>query len=80
MNITAKLTNPENGYDHDKENVKSLDPNQEYVLRDGYVGRSNSSFTIEGLSGSFNPVQFTFYEGGREIDFISRFFNHSDYL
>lgn len=79
MTIIAKLTNPENGYNHDKEQAKSLDPNVEYVLYDCYVGRSSSSFTIEGLKGSFNTVQFTFYEDGRQIDIINRFYNEHDY-
>ena len=79
MTIIAKLTQPNNGYNHDKEQVKSLDPNAEYELYSCYVGRSSSSFTIVGVEGSFNTVQFSFYENGREIDIISRFYNQHDY-
>lgn len=81
MIIFAKLIHPENGYEHDKERVKILDPNINYVVTNVSVGRSSSSFGLAEFPGkSFNTIQFEFYEDGRLIDVINRFYNNHDYF
>jgi len=81
MIIFAKLIHPENGYEHDRERVKILDPNIKYVVTNVSVGRSSSSFGLAEFPGkSFNTIQFEFYEDGRLIDVINRFYNNHDYF
>jgi len=81
MHIFAKLVHPEYGYDHDKEQVKALDPNINYVVTNVSVGRSSSSFGMAEFPGkSFNTIQFEFYEDGRLINVINRFYNQYDYF
>ena len=81
MHIFARLVAPNNGYQHDKDQVKDLDPKVDYVVSNVSVGRSSSSFGLVAFPGkSFNTVQFEFYENGRLIDIINRFYNQYDYF
>jgi hypothetical protein len=67
--IYAKMTHPENGYEHDQEKVEKLDPEFIYKLRDASMGQSSTSVYLNGEYGSFNSVNFTFYDKDmNEID------------
>lgn len=61
--ILAKFINPNGGWEGDKKQVKIHDLilNSYYQVESIRVGRSSSEFTIKGLKGSFNTVQFKFY-------------------
>ena len=78
MTVYAKVTAPDNGYDHDQNAVKKLNHAEKYEVSDISIGRYHTSVCLKNVSGVFNSVNFTFYdEVGNEIDIFSMpEFNH----
>lgn len=60
--IYARLVHPKNGYDYNREEVKILDDTINYPVESVSMGQSNTSFIIKGIPGSFNSVQFEFFD------------------
>ena len=76
--VTAKFTNPENGFPHDEEKAKKagLIAGNEYPVSDISIGQSYTSVHLENFQGAFNSVQFEFYEDGKPLNiFRDRRFN-----
>lgn len=68
--ITVKLMYPDAGYDGDK-NVKRLKPNTHYEVYHIDMGQSHTHISLVGIEGSFNSVNFEFYEDNKLIDIFS---------
>ena len=66
MKVLAKLNYPKYGYDIDIENVKILDDSIYYEVEYVYIGQSSTSFSLVGIDGSFNSVQFGFFDENKE--------------
>lgn len=82
--LFAKVTHPEKGYEDDKEYIKRLDFDTMYPVTLISMGQSHTHIEIEGASGVYNSIQFTFYEGeekedAKEIN-IYRSFTYNPYL
>lgn len=69
--ITVKLMHPDAGYDTDKENIKKLKVNIHYEVNHIDIGQSHTYFSIVNIEGSFNSVNFEFYEDEKLIDIFS---------
>lgn len=82
--LFAKVTHPEKGHDFDKRDINELDFNIMYPVTLITMGQSYSYIEVEGASGYYNSIQFTFYEGEREEDAeeinIYRSFTYNPYL
>ena len=63
--VFAKLVHPENGYGYNIEQAKNLDQKKFYTVSNIEMGQSNTMIWLEGLPGSYNSVQFDFYDEGK---------------
>jgi hypothetical protein len=79
MKVYAKLTNPEYGYDHDKEMVRDLMVGEVYEAQNISVGRYQSHFSIVGKGSGYNTVQFEFFNERMEPIDIYRIPEFSGY-
>jgi len=76
--VTAKFVYPENGYPSDVEKSKKagLVVGSDYPVSNISVGQSYTNVSLENFPGTFNSVQFEFYEDGEPINiFRDRRFN-----
>ena len=64
--LFAKVTHPEKGYENDQEYIKRLDFNTMYPVTLISMRQSHTYIEIEGVSGVYNSIQFTFYDGEEE--------------
>lgn len=62
--LTAVYNYPESGY----RPAENLEVGKEYIVTNVCMGQSNTSIWLDGHSGSFNSVQFDFYEDGKPIN------------
>ena len=69
--ITVKLMHPDAGYDIDKEKVKKLEVGIHYQVSSIDMGQSHTYVYLIGVDGSFNSVNFEFYEDKKLIDIFS---------
>ena len=71
-NIYAKVEHPDYGYDSDIEAVKNLDTSKFYEVIELEIGQSHTNFTLKDHNGSFNSVNFAFYdENKKPVDIFS---------
>ena len=69
--ITVKVMHPDAGYEINKENIKKLQPNTHYEVYHIDMGQSHTHISLVGIKGSFNSVNFEFYEDKELIDIFS---------
>lgn len=65
MKLYAKLTDPKNGWDDDKDRaeefLKTHDEEEILLVNDVAIGRSSTSIDLVGHGNHWNSVQFTFF-------------------
>lgn len=70
MELYAKLTDPQNGWDYDKNRAKELLKviDSEEILRVDSIaiGRSSTDVSLTNLGNGWNSVQFTFFVEGEK--------------
>lgn len=62
----VKLVHPEYGYDTDKVHAKQLSRGVFYEVERVSMGQSHTTITLKGYKGSFNSVQFEFYNANKQ--------------
>lgn len=72
MNLYAKLTDPQNGWDDDTKRasdfLKTHDQEEILLVSDVAVGRSSTDIALAHHGKHWNSVQFTFFiEGGNGL-------------
>lgn len=62
----AKFVYPNNGYEADVERANILKKGHYYEVEGISMGQSRTSITLKNLRGSFNSVQFEFYDNNKQ--------------
>lgn len=75
MSLTAVYNYPQNGY----RPATQLEVGKEYHVERVNMGQSSTDIHLSGFGGSFNSVQFDFFEDGKPID-IYRSPKYNPYL
>lgn len=68
--VMARFLYPDHGTRFNIETAQKagLEKGKEYEVRKILMGQSSTSIFLEGLKGSFNSVQFEFFEGGKPLN------------
>ena len=69
--MTVKVMHPDAGYDTDKENIKKLETGIHYQVSAIDMGQSHTYVYLVDVDGSFNSVNFEFYEDKKLINIFS---------
>lgn len=60
--LYCRVSNKNNGYDSDKELIKSLDSGKFHIVERVSMGQSSTSIKIKDCDFYFNSVNLTFYK------------------
>ncbi|QAY01101.1 hypothetical protein ASwh1_33 [Aeromonas phage Aswh_1] len=84
MNLYAQFTNPNAGYDRDKDKCRDLELYRYYEVSSLHVHGCHTDVWLDGFDTVFNSVNFEFYEiDGYEyipVNIYQKYYNHNDYM